>query len=264
MLVEQIWTGNAYRNFNYLIACSETGEALAIDPLDHRKCLARAEEKGWRITQVLNTHEHGDHTGGNGPVKAATGARLLAHAKAGDRIADVDVGLAAGDVVRVGRSVELLALDTPGHTMSHICLLSKTDQPALFSGDTLFNAGAGNCHGGGHPEELYETFAAQLTALPEDTLIYPGHDYITNNLAFTLDREPDNTAAAKLLADLDGSHDPAEALVTTLAQEREVNTFFRLRSPSVIARLRETFGNLPDEPSPKEVFLRLRELRNSW
>ena len=264
MLVEQIWTGNAYRNFNYLIACPETGEALAIDPLDHRKCLARAEEKGWRITQVLNTHEHGDHTGGNGPVKAATGARLLAHAKAGDRIADVDVGLAAGDVVRVGRSVELLALDTPGHTMSHICLLSKTDQPALFSGDTLFNAGAGNCHGGGHPEELYETFAAQLTALPEDTLIYPGHDYITNNLAFTLDREPDNTAAAKLLADLDGSHDPAEALVTTLAQEREVNTFFRLRSPSVIARLRETFGNLPDDPSPKEVFLRLRELRNSW
>ena len=264
MLVEQIWTGNAYRNFNYLVACSETGEALAIDPLDHRKCLARAEEKGWRITQVLNTHEHGDHTGGNGPVKAATGARLLAHAKSGDRIADVDVGLAAGDVVRVGRSVELLALDTPGHTMSHICLLSKTDQPALFSGDTLFNAGAGNCHGGGHPEELYETFAAQLTALPEDTLIYPGHDYITNNLAFTLDREPDNTAAAKLLADLDGSHDPAEALVTTLAQEREVNTFFRLRSPSVIARLRETFGNLPDEPSPKEVFLRLRELRNSW
>ena len=264
MLVEQIWTGNAYRNFNYLIACSETGEALAIDPLDHRKCLARAEEKGWRITQVLNTHEHGDHTGGNGPVKAATGARLLAHAKAGDRIADVDVGLAAGDVVRVGRSVELLALDTPGHTMSHICLLSKTDQPALFSGDTLFNAGAGNCHGGGHPEELYETFAAQLNALPEDTLIYPGHDYITNNLAFTLDREPDNTVAANLLADLDGSHDPAEALVTTLAQEREVNTFFRLRSPSVIARLRETFGNLPDEPSPKEVFLRLRELRNSW
>ena len=264
MLVEQIWTGNAYRNFNYLIACSETGEALAIDPLDHRKCLARAEEKGWHITQVLNTHEHGDHTGGNGPVKAATGARLLAHAKAGDRIADVDVGLAAGDVVRVGRSVELLALDTPGHTMSHICLLSKTDQRALFSGDTLFNAGAGNCHGGGHPEELYETFAAQLTALPEDTLIYPGHDYITNNLAFTLDREPDNTVAANLLADLDGSHDPAEALVTTLAQEREVNTFFRLRSPSVIARLRETFGNLPDEPSPKEVFLRLRELRNSW
>ena len=264
MLVEQIWTGNAYRNFNYLVACSETGEAMAIDPLDHRKCLARAKEQGWTITQVLNTHEHGDHTGGNGPVVAATGARLLAHGGAGDRIADVDVGLGAGDVVRVGRSVELLALDTPGHTMSHICLLSKTDQPALFSGDTLFNAGAGNCHGGGHPEELYNTFAAQLETLSDDTLVYPGHDYITHNLAFTLDREPNNKAAADLLADLENSHDPQQPLVTTLAQEKDVNTFFRLRSPAVIARLREAFPELPDEPTPKEVFLRLRELRNSW
>ena len=264
MLVEQIWTGNAYRNFNYLVACSETGEAMAIDPLDHRKCLARAKDKGWTITQVLNTHEHGDHTGGNGPVVAATGARLLAHAGAGERIADVDVGLAAGDVVRVGHSVELLALDTPGHTMSHVCLLSKTDQPALFSGDTLFNAGAGNCHGGGHPEELYNTFREQLAALADDTLVYPGHDYITNNLAFTLDREPDNKAAADLLAELESSHDPQRPLVTTLAQEKTVNTFFRLKSPAVIARLREAFPDLPDAPTPKEVFLRLRELRNSW
>ena len=264
MLVEQIWTGNAYRNFNYLIACSETGEALAVDPLDHAKCLDAARKKGWTIRQVLNTHEHGDHTGGNGPVIEATGARLLAHANAGSRIAGVDVGLEAGDVVAVGRSVELLALDTPGHTMSHVCLLARTDQPALFSGDTLFNAGAGNCHGGGHPEELYDTFVSQLAQLPADTRVYPGHDYITNNLAFTLDREPDNAAAQALLADLENSHDPSAPLVTTLAQERIFNTFFRLTSATVIARLRESFPGFPAEPTPKEVFLKLRELRNSW
>ena len=63
MIVERIWTGNAYRNFNYLIACSETGEALAIDPLDHEKCLKAAKDEGWEITQILNTHEHQDHTG---------------------------------------------------------------------------------------------------------------------------------------------------------------------------------------------------------
>ena len=80
MIVEQIWTGNAFRNFNYLIACGETGEALAVDPLDHAKCLARARELGWDITQVLNTHEHPDHTGGNAALIAATGATLLAHA----------------------------------------------------------------------------------------------------------------------------------------------------------------------------------------
>jgi len=264
MIVEQIWTGNAYRNFNYLVACGETGEALAIDPLDHSKCLTRAKEQGWEITQILNTHEHHDHTGGNRPMMAATGASLLAHANAGARIDNVDVGLSAGDVVSVGKSVELLALDTPGHTMSHICLLAKTDPPALFCGDTLFNAGAGNCHHGGHPRQLYKTFASQLDELPDETLVYPGHDYITNNLGFTLDREPDNAAATSLLQDITGTHDPDNPLVTTMALERDINTFFRLTSPSVIRKLRESFPSMPADPSPQEVFLKLRELRNSW
>lgn len=264
MIVEQIWTGNPLRNFNYLVVCAETGEAMAVDPLDHEKCLARAKARGWDITQVLNTHEHGDHTGGNAPVIEATGAKLLAHVNAVDSIKGVDRGLEAGDVIRIGRSVELLALDTPGHTMAHVCILSKTDEPALISGDTLFNAGAGNCHNGGHPNELYETFANQLTKLPDDTRIYPGHDYITNNLKFTLDREPDNERARELLAELEAGHDPERALVTNLGLEKEVNTFFRLRSPSVIAELRKAFPEMPEEPTPKEVFLRLRELRNSW
>jgi len=134
MHIEQIWTGNAYRNFNYLLACKDTGEALAIDPLDYDKCLSKAKEKGWEITQILNTHEHGDHTGGNRAVIEATGAKLIAHENANGKIDGMDRGLKAGDVVEVGKSVELLALDTPGHTMSHICLLSKTDTPALFSG----------------------------------------------------------------------------------------------------------------------------------
>ena len=263
MIVKQLYTENAYRNFNYLIACPETGEALAVDPLDHRRCLAAARAEGWDITQVLNTHEHGDHTGGNEATIAATGAKLLAHAGAKGRIPGIDVGLAAGDVVKVGRTVELEALDTPGHTMSHVCLLSRTDAPALFCGDTLFNAGAGNCHNGGHPEELYETFAAQLARLPSETLVYPGHDYIANNLDFTLDREPGNARARALRGEIEGQ-DPHAAKVTTLALEKEVNAFFRLHSPGVVARLRQAFPDLPDDPAPREVFLKLRELRNDW
>lgn len=263
MIVEQIWTGNAYRNFNYLIVCPESGEALAVDPLDSERCLAAAGANGWQITQILNTHEHHDHIGGNQAVVDATGAKVLAHKNAKDSIPGLDVGLGAGDVVKIGRTVELESLDTPGHTMSHVCLISRTEQPALFCGDTLFNAGAGNCHNGGHPEELYDTFATQLANLPANTLIYPGHDYIANNLQFTLDREPDNDKAASLLDDV-MEQNPDNALISTLAQEKEVNTFFRLHSPSVIARLRESFSDLPDEVDPKTVFLKLRELRNSW
>jgi len=188
---------------------------------------------------------------------------VLAHSGAKAKIADMDHGLNAGDVIKVGKSVELECLDTPGHTMSHICVLSRTDQPALFCGDTLFNAGAGNCHNGGHPEELYTTFTEQLARLPANTLIYPGHDYISNNLEFTLDREPENADARKLLdqladQDLDAAH------ITTLAEEMKVNTFFRLQSPGVITALRDSFPELGDKLDAKTVFLKLRELRNSW
>src|SRR5882672_2240979 len=263
MIVEQIWTANSGRNFNYLIACKETGEALAVDPLDHEKCLGAAKAKGWTITQILNTHEHRDHTGGNDAVVAATGAKVLAHANAKDKIAGMSRGLGAGDVIKIGKTVELECLDTPGHTMSHICVRAHADTPALFCGDTLFNAGAGNCHNGGHPNELYNTFVGQLAKLPENTLIYPGHDYITNNLKFTLDREPDNAKAKEMLPTVT-KQDTNTPLVTTLALEKEINTFFRLTSPSVIARLREAFPDLPDNPDQKTVFLKLRELRNKW
>ena len=263
MIVEQIWTNNQFRNFNYLIACPETGDALAIDPLDHVKCLSIAKDKGWEITQILNTHEHGDHTGGNGQMIKATGAKLLAHEKADYKITGIDKGLTAGDIIKVGRTIELECLDTPGHTMSHICLLSRTDEASLFCGDTLFNAGAGNCHNGGHPDELYLTFTSQLAKLPDDTKIYPGHDYMVNNLRFTLSREPNNEQAKLLLKDAD-QQDPNLAMVTTLGQEKQINTFFRLDNPEIIEELRKELPDIPISPDPKSVFLALRKIRNSW
>jgi hydroxyacylglutathione hydrolase len=263
MLTERIWSGNSLRNFHYLIACAETGEALAVDPLEWRLCLAAARQRGWEITQILNTHEHGDHTGGNAGLKAATKATVAAHAGAAARIGGVDRGLSKGDVIRVGRTVELECLDTPGHTMTHVCLLSRTAEPALFCGDTLFNAGAGNCYNGGAPEALYDTFVTQLARLPDTTRVYPGHEYLARNLEFTLDREPDNGDAARLLGEA-RQHQPAAARVTTLGEEKRINTFFRLQNPAVIAGLREKFADLPEQPDAKTVFVKLRELRNRW
>ena len=172
MLIERVWAGNEGRNFHYLVACGETGEALAIDPLNWQACLRRAQALNWSIRQIFNTHEHGDHTGGNAALARATGAPVLAHADAAERIGGVTHRLRGGDLVRIGRSVELRCLDTPGHTRAHLCLYADGAAgapPALFSGDTLFNAGAGNCHNGGHPNELYNTFAAQLSKLPDAT-----------------------------------------------------------------------------------------------
>jgi hydroxyacylglutathione hydrolase len=263
MLVERIWAANGPRNFHYLIACPETGEALAVDPWKWELCNDLARQRGWQITQILNTHEHLDHTGGNAGLVAATRAKVLAHAGAASRIGGVDRGLKKGDVIRVGRTVELECLDTPGHTMAHICVLGHADQPALFCGDTLFNAGAGNCHNGGHPEALYETFVTQLARLPDDTRVYPGHEYVARNLEFTLDREPTNADAQALLAR--ARNDPPEnAVVTTLAEEKRVNTFFRLQNPTVVGRLREAFPDIGERPDARTVFLKLRELRNRW
>jgi hydroxyacylglutathione hydrolase len=263
MLIERIWAANPLRNFHYLIACAETGEALIVDPLNPAQCLEAARARGFSITQVLNTHEHRDHTEGNAGVVAATRATVMAHAAAAGVIGGVDRGLARGDVIKIGRTVELEVLDTPGHTRSHVCLLAHGDSPALFCGDTLFNAGAGNCFRGGDPGLLYETFVNQLARLPDATRVYPGHEYMVNNLAFTLDREPGNTEAARAL-EAAKALDPADARITTLGEEKRVNTFFRLQNPEVIAKLRERLPEIGDRPDARTVFIKLRELRNSW
>lgn len=263
MLIERIWAANELRNFNYLVACSQSGEALLVDPLDARRCLDAARAHGFTITQVLNTHEHLDHTAGNAEVVRATGAKVLAHAAAAASIGGVDRGLARGDVVRIGRSAELEVLDTPGHTRAHVCLFAHADTPALFCGDTLFNAGAGNCHNGGDPGLLYETFVNQLARLPDTTRIFPGHEYMVRNLAFTLDREPGNADATAAIAGA-RAQDPAAARVTTLAEEKRINAFLRLQNPQIVTRLRERFPDIGDSPDARTVFVKLRELRNHW
>lgn len=269
MLIKKLWMDNPLRNYNYIVACPDSGEAMAIDPLDHVRFLKAARDEGWTITQVLNTHEHHDHIAGNQQLVRETGATLLAPAAAaasGD-IPSVDTVLGEGDTVTVGTSVTLAVLETPGHTMCHISLLSRTDPPHLFCGDTVFNAGAGNCHNGGDPAALYRTFAEKIFKLPGSTFFYPGHEDFVFNLGFTLDREPGNKVADKMRTRVKEhqKQNPGDPLVcTTLDMERRHNVFFRLDNKEIIANLRKKFPGMSDAPDAEEVFIKLRQLRNHW
>ena len=265
MLVKQVPIRNPLRNYMYLLVCEESSEAIAIDPLDHALCLKVAQDMGWRITTVANTHHHDDHTGGNAPVISATGAELVAHIDAMQAIPNVDRGLVAGDTLSCGH-MQLRVMDTPGHTMSHICLYfagDGQDAPALFCGDTLFNAGVGRCDLGGEPKRLYQTFAEQIFRLDDSVRVFPGHDYIQNNLEFTLDREPENQAAQSLRAQFDNGLD-AESYVSTIGLEREINVFFRTGEASVRAGVAAALSLDVDVLDDQETFVGLRRLRDNW
>ena len=249
----------------YLLACEKTLEAIAIDPLAHELCLKVANEMGWKIKTVANTHHHHDHIVGNGPVIAASGAELVAHTDAMDSIPGVDRGLIAGDDLQCGEFA-LKVMDTPGHTMSHICLyfLGNVDeQPALFCGDTLFNAGVGRCDFGGEPKILHKTFEEQIFPLADNVRIFPGHNYIENNLEFTLDREPDNKSAISLREKFKNGLD-AESFVSDIGLEREINVFFRADQREVREGIASSLNINLSSLDNQQTFIGLRKLRDSW
>jgi hydroxyacylglutathione hydrolase len=262
MHIEIIDAQNKGKNYNYLVACRETKEALAIDPIAVDACLNAAHQHGWKITHIVNTHEHIDHTGGNEAMRAATGAKICAHYLA--PIANIDIPLRGDHTLQIGQTVKLVVLDTPGHTLAHICLFCYDlfDKPHLFTGDTLFNAGCGNCLHGGNVEKLYETFTEQFERLPDETNIYPGHDYIDNNLRFAQSIEPHNPHIKALQDKLKAQTKP---YITTLHEERLVNPFFREDSDEIEHTLRAKGFALPlEQVQRKDIFFALRELRNQW
>lgn len=255
MIIEQIYLNNRLRNYNYIFACPETSEAAVVDPLDAGMVLAKAEERGLKITKVLNTHEHHDHIGGNGGVIDATGAELFAPES--PSISGRNITVKEGDTFNIG-NLSVKVLETPGHTPAHVCYL--VEESDLFCGDTIFNAGVGNCYSG-DPETLYESFQNTIFTLDDEIKIYPGHDYLENNLKFTLSREPGNKTAESVLKQLEGGENPTR--ITTLAFEKKINTFFRLDSEEVIEKLKSDLNGF-NSAGAREVFLGLRELRNRW
>jgi hydroxyacylglutathione hydrolase len=258
------------RNFHYLIACPETGEALAIDPLEPDACLAgRATGLDASVRSSTPTSIP-DHTGGNAAMVARHRRPVLAHERPRRRASAASThGFGGGDLVRVGRTVQLACLDTPGHTRAHLCLYAArlaAAAPALFSGDTLFNAGVGNCIHGGDPRCCMTPSAASLAQMPAATRVFPGHEYLLRNLGFTLDREPSNKPPhATGMRAAPGSGGRGHAGADALARSSR-STCSSASTTRVIAGLREgraiVRAPAPLTPGARELRnRRLRELR---
>jgi hydroxyacylglutathione hydrolase len=209
-------------NYIWLVHDSESGETAVVDPGDAAPALAEAERRGWPIGQIWNTHWHGDHTGGNAALKAATGATVAG--PAGDRIPARDVELSEGDFVRLGSKVGRV-VEVPGHTLDHIAIVFDEDRIA-FVGDTLFAMGCGRLFEGS-PEQMYESLQ-KLAALPHDTRLYCAHEYTLSNALFAAHVEPDNDGVARRLESVERLRAEGRiTLPTTVAEERETNPFVR-------------------------------------
>lgn len=260
MKVVRLYMNNRLRNFNYIIGCEQTRQAIALDPLDGDAVLNAAAQEGWQIKLIINTHEHHDHIEGNPTVQAATGAPIWASEYAKGKIPNVARGLVANEVIELG-SMKFKVLPTPGHTPVHVCLLTLNEEiPILFSGDTLFNACAGNCFNGGDVDEMFDSFERELAPLPDNTILYPGHDYMKTNLAFALTWEPNNSETLFWQGEVRGFQ-PDEMPYMTLGQERSYNPFLRLQSPELVEQIMQK-GEGGD--SKRSVFKALRKFRDQW
>jgi len=221
-------------NYVWLIHNAQTGETAAVDPSVAEPVLDAAARSGTPITQVLNTHWHPDHTGGNKGIKAATGCSITAPAEA-QKVSEVDRIVAEGDRVTVA-DAEAVVWDIPAHTAGHIAYYFEEER-MIFVGDTMFAMGCGRLFEG-TAEQMYANLR-RIAELPEDVRIYCGHEYTLANAHFAAHAEPGNAAVAERMARTQAQRDAGEiTLPTTVGQERETNPFVRATDAQAFAHLR--------------------------
>jgi hydroxyacylglutathione hydrolase len=197
-------------NLGYLVYGPESG--MAIDGGAADAILGFLAEHGLTLRYVANTHRHSDHTSGNGALLAGSQARLLAGADLSD-----------GSRIRLDAG-KILIVRTPGHTEDSLCFYTGE---VLISGDTLFNGTIGNCFSG-DIAGFYRSIK-KLMELPDGTLVYAGHDYVRDSLAFARRLEPENLA----IGDFRKRYDP-QHVVSTLAEEKRINPYFRFNEPGIV------------------------------
>lgn len=240
-------------NYAYLIRDETAGLCAVVDPSEPTPVISALKAHGWRLTHVLNTHHHYDHTGGNIPLKEAFGAEIVGPGKDKERIPGLDTGVDERTNWRFGaRAVRVLEI--PAHTRAHIAFVLNGH---AFTGDTLFAMGCGRLFEG-TPQMMWSSLSKLMT-LPDESRVFCGHEYTLNNGRFALTLEPANEALQRRMREVDAAR--AKGLPTipsTIGLEKETNPFLRPDSPAI----RATLG-LKDA-SDVDVFAEMRRRKDAF
>ena len=240
-------------NFVYLVREPTSGAVAVVDPSVAAPVLERAAVLGWRITHILNTHHHPDHTGGNLEIKVATGCIIVGPGHDPDRIPGMDIQVRDGDRYDLGNA-QAEVFFVPGHTRGHIAFWFP-EQATLFSGDTLFSIGCGRLFEG-TPQQMWASLS-RLRALPPETRVYCGHEYTEANIRFAVTLDPDNAALRKREAEVRGFRAAGKFSVPSLmADERAANPFLRADAPELAAAVGMAGRD------PVEVFAEIRRRKD--
>ena len=239
-------------NYGFLLHDPDSGETAAIDTPDGAEYLEQAKTKGWRITQIWNTHWHPDHAGGNKAIVEATGARVIAPQEV-EKLSTIDRKVAHGDTVTLGQH-ETRVIDVSGHTNGHIAYHLPADEIA-FVGDSVFALGCGRMFEG-EAEQFWNSLK-RIRDLPPQTTLYCAHEYTQANAKFALHADPDNAALRTYTAEVDEKRARGEPTVpTSLARELETNPFLR----ADVADVQDRWGGA----TPADTFAALRKAKDAF
>jgi hydroxyacylglutathione hydrolase len=242
-------------NYVYLVHEPKAGITAVVDPPVVEPVLKRLAARGWTLDWILSTHHHADHTGGNLELKQATGCRVAGARADEARIPGIDLKLGEGDRFQLGEA-EAQVLETPGHTSGHISYWFPQAK-SLFCADTLFSLGCGRVFEGSYAQ-MWNSLC-KLAALPDDALVYCGHEYTQSNARFALSVDPDNKALQARAAEVERQRAASKpAVPTKLGAERAANPFLRAGDPAIRKRLGM------ESASDAEVFAEIRRRKDSF
>lgn len=242
-------------NYVYLVREPESGCVGVVDPAVVAPILDEAEKLGWSITHILNTHHHGDHTGGNLEIKEKTNCTIVGPGHDRDRIPGIDVEVNDGDTFTFG-AAEASVFFVPGHTRGHIAFwFAESD--ALFCGDTLFSVGCGRVFEG-TMDEMWSSLS-RLRALPSETRVYCAHEYTQSNIQFAVTVDPNNLALRTRESDVKVKRERGEPTVPSrLGEELAANPFLRADQRD----LQEALGMVGADPVA--VFTEVRQRKDAF